>query len=122
MIDAAERALGFALPGELRALLAECNGVTDRLGSGVVWPLSDLVTRNEEFRTTREFRRLYMPFDALLFFGEAGNGDQFFYRVLDGEVRDFDIYLWEHEDDSRVWRAPGLERFLAEVLRAASEP
>ena len=121
MLDAAERALALALPSDLRALFAECNGVTDHLGFRVVWPVTELAPRNEEFRTTREFRRLYMPFDALLFFGEVGNGDQFFYRILDGEVRESDVYLWDHETDSRGWRAPRLETLVADVRGAARE-
>ncbi len=62
-----------------------------------------------------------MPFDSLLFFGEAGNGDQFFYRILDGHVRDADVYLWDHETDSRTWGAPSLVAFLPSILRKPSD-
>jgi hypothetical protein len=53
-----------------------------------------------------------MPFDALLFFGDAGNGDQFAYGILDGEVRMPDIFAWDHENDSRYWVAPDLRQFI----------
>jgi hypothetical protein len=86
-----------------------------------VWPAADIARHNAELRTNRDFRRMYMPFDALLFFGEAGNGDQFFYRILDGEVRDPDIYLWDHENDSRTWRAGGLQTFLLSILQEVTE-
>lgn len=112
----AERALGLALPAELRSLLSECDGVRDRYATPVVWPAGEIAERNREFRTKPEFRSLYMPFDAMLFFGDAGNGDQFFYRVLDGEVRDPDVYVWDHETDGRIWRAARLEPFLVSVL------
>ncbi|HSQ28883.1 MAG TPA: SMI1/KNR4 family protein [Gemmatimonadaceae bacterium] len=121
-LDEAERTLGLALPIELRQLLEQCNGVTDRSGAAVIWSAAELAPRNAQFRGNPEFRQLYMPFDALFFFGEAGNGDQFFYRILAGEVREFDIYLWDHETDSRQWRASRLEAFLADVLRVADEP
>ena len=121
-LDEAERALGVRLPAELRALLAHCNGVRDRVGTYVVWSAAELAPRNAQFRTEQSFRELYMPFDALLFFGEAGNGDQFFYRILSGEVREPDVYRWDHETDSRLWHAPRLETFLEGVLRDALQP
>jgi SUKH superfamily protein len=110
-------ALGLALPDELRSLLAESDGLADRYGASVVWPASEMARQNREFRTDRDFRRLYMPFDALLFFGQAGNGDQFFYRILDGQVRAPDIYLCDHETDSRTWTAASLAAFLPSILR-----
>lgn len=52
-----------------------------------------------------------MPFDPLLFFGDAGNGDQFAFRLVSG-LRDKDIYVWNHENDSRTWVGPSLSRYL----------
>jgi hypothetical protein len=120
-LAAAERELGLAMPAELRALLAETDGVADRYGAQVVWPASLISRQNQEFRSRPEFRALYMPFDALLFFGERGNGDQYFYRVLAGAVRDPDVFRWDHETDSRVWYAPSLAPFLEATLAEASE-
>jgi len=114
-------ALGVTLPAELHALLLESDGVADRYGAGLVWPAAEIVRQNRAFRTNPEFRALYMPFDALLFFGEAGNGDQFFFRILDGAVRGPDVYVWAHETDSRVWAAPSLEALLERRLAGAAE-
>jgi hypothetical protein len=111
-----ERALGIELPEELRSFLSESDGLKDRYKFSVVWPASEIAEQNRVFRTNPDFRDLYMPFDPLLFFGAAGNGDQFFYRILNDAVRDFDIYIWDHETDGRIWRAPRLGRFLNEVL------
>lgn len=116
-----ETALGLALPDELRSLLAESDGPADRYGASVVWPAAEMARQNREFRTNPDFRRLYMPFDSLLFFGEAGNGDQFFHRILDGHVRHPDVYLWDHENDSRTWRAGSLAIFLPSVLQEPPE-
>jgi hypothetical protein len=121
VLSSLEGALGVALPDELRSVLAESDGIADRYGAPVVWPAAEMARQNREFRTHPDFRRLYMPFDSLLFFGAAGNGDQFFYRILDGQVRDPDIYLWDHENDIRTWRAARLSAFLPSVLDEAPD-
>ena len=120
-LAAAERALGLALPVPLRALLAQCDGVRDRYRTSVVWPASEIARNNLECRANQDFRRLYMPFDGMLFIGEAGNGDQFFLRILDGAIPYDDVYLWDHEMDQRTWHSSGFERFLDTVLAAEGE-
>jgi hypothetical protein len=109
------RTLGVALPGTLSSLLAETDGITDQFGYGVVWPVRELVDRNREMRETDDFRELYMPFDCLVFFGEIGNGDLVGFRVLRGETPD-DVYLWNHETDSRLWLAASLEQYVRRRL------
>ena len=50
-----------------------------------------------------------MPFDNLFFFSDAGNGDLFCYSILkNGIIEKTDIYVWNHEDDSRTWAAASL--------------
>jgi hypothetical protein len=53
-----------------------------------------------------------MPFDHLLFFADAGDGDQFAFGILNGEIRNPDIFVWNHENDSRTWVAPSLDVYL----------
>jgi len=53
-----------------------------------------------------------MPFDSLLFFADAGNGDHFSYPIQSGIIQKSDIFVWSHEDDSRTWVAPSLEKYL----------
>lgn len=55
---------------------------------------------------------IYMPFDHLLFFSDAGNGDLLGYRILNGSIQDNEIFAWNHEDDSRTWISSSLENFL----------
>ncbi len=105
-----EATLKVALPDDLRSLLAQSDGVDGIYGLGLVWPSDRIVDDNTKFRTFPAFRDLYMPFDPLLFFGDAGNGDQFAYTIRGGRVRS-DIFVWNHEDDSRIWKAPNLERY-----------
>ncbi len=111
-VEAASSKLGAAFPGELVSLLTTSDGLTGDYGLGLIWPLDEIVSRNEHFRTFPEFRSLYMPFDALLFFGDAGNGDQFGYSLCGGEITKTDIFCWNHEDDSRTWVAPCLPTYL----------
>ena len=110
-LTVAEARLGVALPAVIRDLLRDTNGAFGEYSLGLVWPLERIVKDNLEFRSFPDFRDLYMPFDPLLFFGDAGNGDQFAFVILDGVVQRPDVFVWNHEDDSRTWVAPDLERY-----------
>lgn len=108
----AELRLTVRVPEDLRALLAESDGIRGEHELALVWPLERIVADNEAFRSRPDFDQLYMPFDHLLFFADAGNGDQFAYTICGGEVRKPDIFVWNHEDDSRTWVAPDLRTYL----------
>ena len=56
-----------------------------------------------------------MPFDALLFFADAGNGDQFAFPITATAARD-DVFVWDHENDSRSWYAASLKSYLESWL------
>ena len=114
-IEAAESALGVPLPASLRSLLVQSNGILDEHESHLVWPAKTIAERNLSFRHNGEFSALYMPFDCLLFFGDAGNGDQFAFPIQGGEIRRPDIFIWDHETDSRSWFAGRLESFFETV-------
>src|SRR5262249_53198047 len=107
-----ERALGIRLPDDLSSLLLETDGVVGEYGLGVVWPARRIRDDNLRFRSYPGFAAIYMPFDPLLFFADAGNGDQFAYRILAGAVRNAGIYVWSHEDDSRKWVASSIRIYL----------
>jgi SMI1 / KNR4 family (SUKH-1) len=77
-----EQTLGHPLDDDLAGLLRETNGVTGEYGLGLIWPVERIATENITFRTTK-FADLYMPFDPLLFFADAGNGDQFAFVLRD---------------------------------------
>lgn len=111
-IGAVARCVGCALPADLISALEESNGLFGAYGHGLVWSTETMLEQNQQMRSTDAFRDLYMPFDCLLFFGDAGNGDLFGYSILAGEVRRNDIFAWNHEDDSRTWVAPGLQRYV----------
>lgn len=108
-----ERRLGRGLPAQLAALLSETNGIVGEYGTDVVWSLNRIVEQNLLFWSPDTFPGLYMPFEPLLFFGDDGGGDQFAF-VLTPERPD--IFVWDHEDDSRVWAARELEDYLHRSL------
>ena len=108
-IDQINVELGIQPPDELRSLLAESNGVDGEYGLGLLWDVARIIEDNRRFRSMPDFAELYMPFDCLLFFGDAGNGDLFAFAILSGRVRRPDVFVWNHEDDSRSWVAPSLQ-------------
>ncbi|MFD5466572.1 SMI1/KNR4 family protein [Kitasatospora sp. NPDC127059] len=114
----AESRLGDELPGELRQLLLESNGIVGRTSVDTVWPIERIVEQNRYLRTDASIARLYMPFDALLFFGDNGGGDQFaFVR----KPRRPDIFVWDHESDSRSWVARDLRDYLGRSLATGGD-
>jgi len=112
-INGCQLALGQMLPPDLVDLLRETNGVDGEYGLGLVWPVERIKDDNLAFRENEAFGRLYMPFEPLLFFADAGNGDQFAFVVRD---RPFDVFVWDHETDSRTMVAPNLATYLERWL------
>ncbi len=107
--DYVKQELEVTLPDELVNLLKESNGIFGVYGLGLIWSIERILKDNLEFRGFSDFKDLYMPFDCLLFFADAGNGDQFAYSILNGEIRRNDIFVWNHEDDSRTLVASNLK-------------
>ncbi|MYW09950.1 SMI1/KNR4 family protein [Streptomyces sp. SID2563] len=101
--------LGHPLPTDLVALLRETDGIEDEYGDGLVWSAEAMATGNQRLREDPDLATLYMPFDPLLFFADAGNGDLFaFLSTIDRP----DVFVWNHENDSRTWAAPNLATYL----------
>ncbi len=112
-IAAAESALGHTFPDGPKGLLLESDGLYDPAAYlYVVDPVADIVTTSRDMRGTEAFADLYMSFDALLFFGSAGNGDLFALAICNGVVRERAVFLWDHEDDSRMTTSASLERYV----------
>ncbi|MGW5434860.1 SMI1/KNR4 family protein [Streptomyces sp. NPDC004059] len=101
--------LGHSLPTDLAALLRESNGIEGEYGDGLIWSAERVASENQSLREDAELATLYMPFDPLLFFADAGNGDLF---ALLSRIDRPDVFVWNHEDDSRTWVAPSLAKYL----------
>jgi hypothetical protein len=108
----AESSLDVEFPDELKDLLQESDGVEGSYGLGLIWNVERIKKDNLFFRQFLDYKDIYMPFEHLLFFGDAGNGDQFAFGILNGKIQRPDIFVWDHEDDSRTWIAPSLEKYL----------
>jgi hypothetical protein len=107
-----EQDLKVEIHNDLKTLLAESNGILGVYGLGLIWPIERIRTDNLLFRTYADFKELYKPFDNLLFFADAGNGDQFAYQIQDGRIIQGTIFCWNHEDDSRDAVASDLKKYL----------
>ncbi|MFG3118955.1 SMI1/KNR4 family protein [Streptomyces sp. NPDC048197] len=101
--------LGHPMPADLAALLRESNGIEGEYGAELIWSAERIVSENQSLRQDSELATLYMPFDPLLFFADAGNGDLF---ALLAKIDRPDVFVWNHEDDSRTWVAPSLGKYL----------
>jgi hypothetical protein len=109
-------AFNVQLPQELINLYNETNGIQELMDGEVIgyliWSVERVIKDNTDFRTDETYKEIYQPFDTLLFFADAGNGDNFGYAIEDNKIKKTDIYAWNHEDDSRTWVAPDLETFV----------
>ncbi|MFF2548723.1 SMI1/KNR4 family protein [Kitasatospora sp. NPDC058063] len=114
----AERRLGRALPTDLEQLLLESNGVLGHAHVHTVWTIDQIVEQNLRFWSDETFAQLYMPFDALMFFGDNGGGDQFAFVQKPQRP---DVFVWEHESDSRRWVANNLHDYLGRSLRVGGD-
>ncbi|WP_342440928.1 SMI1/KNR4 family protein [Lysinibacillus sp. FSL K6-0057] len=108
--------LNVKLPNKLFDLYNETNGVFDRFGCPLIWSTSQIVKDNLFFRNFSDYKDIYMPFDHLLFFSDNGCGDLYGYQILNGSIQTEDIYVWNHEDDSRTWVASSLEVFIKSLI------
>lgn len=104
--------LNIDLPKKLADLYYETNGVYGNYGISSIWSLEQMIKENLFFWTLHEHKESMKPLDTFLFFSDAGNGDLFGYSIENGNIQNEDIYLWNHEDDSRSIIASSLEEFI----------
>jgi hypothetical protein len=107
-----ESILGFSISSELHDLLKETNGVESKSAHLLfILSIERIKQDNLEMRNSQSMD-LYMPFDDFLFFADCGNGDKFGFPIVkNGRIRK-DVFMWNHEDDSRSWCAPTLRTFI----------
>ena len=95
--------LKVTIPEELEALLKETNG-----DGSTFLSTEQIITTNVSLRALEDF----MPLDVFLFFAENGCGDYFGYSIRKNGDMDNNIFMWDHESDSRKWVAQGLDQFI----------
>ena len=99
-----EATLGVSLPAELSGLLREMNGVEVVYDLGLVWSTEEIAHRNIKMKGRM------LP-DDLLFFGDRGNGDLYGFPIT-AEGTGSKVFLWDHEDNSRIYEAATLREWL----------
>jgi hypothetical protein len=113
-----EAALGVKLPGELRGLLQETNGLSVSPPSlcepdecySLVWSVEEILEENRQFRemdAAQPSEDSFPSLSSLLFVASDFNGDFFAYRVSDGAVSDTTLIGMSHENWSEHWKAAG---------------
>lgn len=100
---------------ELKRFYEFSNGLQEYIeGVGiigeVIWNIERLVKENQAYRHSEIMKEIYEPFDNILFFGDAGNGDRFGY-LIDSENKN-NIISWNHENDERLLIATNLKKFV----------
>jgi hypothetical protein len=116
-INDVEKALQITFPSDLSTLLLETNSVYfPEYYIHIVWSIELILKVNTDMRTKVETYPYNMPFDHLLFFADAGNGDQFAFPIgNDNKVRE-KVFVWKHEDDSRAYIARNFSHYLEKWL------
>jgi hypothetical protein len=119
-IEAVEEKVGVTFHDELRSLLLETDGIREWMKTDnwegdigyLVFSLDQIEDVNITLRTLEGYPDIYMPFENLLFVAPTGTGNYFGYSILNGEIRRKDIFVWNHDNDSRVHVAPSLKQFI----------
>ncbi|MDP7978518.1 SMI1/KNR4 family protein [Bacillus sp. WLY-B-L8] len=100
-------------PNELKDFLRETDGVTyTAYDLSLVWSAKLIQRENLYMRRQEGVQEFHMPFASMLFVADAGNGDLFGYCVQNGVIKNDDIYVWNHEDNSTTWVAHSLQSFI----------
>ncbi len=96
-INNAEKEVGYAFPGELRALLLEMNGDSYLLLS--VEEIVEQTRLNRKIQAEYSDEEFAKKLDMFIFFAGNGCGDYYCYHAdPDGAVDETAIYIWEHEE------------------------
>lgn len=108
----AEHQLGLTLPGDLRSLLAETDGIADASDVELVWAAERIAEENLGLRRDDATPAVPRGGGDLLFFGDTGSTDLFAYRITGGLVTEPDVYLWKYLAGSARWVASDLQALL----------
>ncbi|MFC0213752.1 SMI1/KNR4 family protein [Paenibacillus chartarius] len=106
-----EEQLSAVLPQQLKEILLETNGLKGCYDLGLIWSIDEIMNENMRYRDDY-FKEHYMPFDNLIFFADSGIGDLFCFPVLGKGACKDDVFVWNHENDSRQWVAPTISKYV----------
>jgi hypothetical protein len=119
--------LDALLPGSIRSLLLETNGVMELIAidggewfdsAWLLWPVAEIVEQNLSYRAASEDGEYDRNFDQLVFFADAGaDGVLFAFPVTQDRVCAPGVVAWHPIMDELDELAPFLEDFLIGWLR-----
>ena len=107
-----EQSLAIQFPDNLRGLLLETDGITDIFGVQIIWSIDWIKRNNLANRQDDLVANTFAQYGNLLFFADAGNGDEYAFLITKDKVEKGDVYGWKHEDDKLEWAAASLEEYL----------
>lgn len=111
-IKIAQEKLNKNFPNELKNFYLISNGLSEymteigKIGE-LIWNIDRLVEENCSYQNAKLYQDIYKSFENILFFGDAGNGDNFGYLVPNNI-----IISWNHENDERVIISSSLKEFV----------
>jgi hypothetical protein len=112
-----ENFLGFPIGERYKQLLLEFNGFQNQTGTRLLFSVEEAIeTTKEMWDKKNGWSEFCLPFQAMYFMGEVGNGDLFFFPIIKNELVDWKIYLWDHEEDSRNLVGFHLQTFLSKIF------
>ena len=100
-IKEVEEKLNIEIPKDIRELLLEFNG-----DQWFLFSTEDIIKTNLQ---VRKFMTGYMTLECMLFVAGNGCGDYYGYPITADGIKDWEIFIWEHESDNRIYKANGLE-------------
>ena len=80
-------------------------GVQDEDETNIIETAENIINLNREMDLLYQSTNLYMNFSDCFFIGNNGGGDLYFLRAIKGKIEMIDVFLWNHESDSRTWFA-----------------
>jgi hypothetical protein len=120
-----ENTIGLKFHDEIKGLLLQTNGIHGivTLPSGEEFPdeplifdLDQMLEINQHHRKDRNVRDTFMPFSNLLLVSHDGTGNYFCYGYTATRKPTWDIFFWDHETDSRLSIARGLDSFIRQKI------
>ena len=103
-----EEKLKVVLPLDMRDCLLELDG-----DNWLIFSVAQII----EINTMVRAMECFMPLDCLLFIAGNGCGDYFGYPIRGDGIDGCNLFIWEHENDNRVWRASGLSDLIEKYYR-----
>lgn len=103
-INEIESIIWLSLPQDIKNIYLISNGVSLHY-SDPIWDIDTLIWLQNTMRETNAFKELYSDFSNILFFWDDWGWNYFWYKLNANWTLPWDVFIWNHENDSRTWVA-----------------